>query len=598
MKLFSKLVFILGFFVFLCPSLFASKIVLNNEQDSFLLGKYIRFLEDKNRSVSIEDVLSGKFNKSFVQGEEDVIYLSYGNANYWLEFPTIQNLSEKKEWFIVMDNYFNFDFKNLSVYFVVADQVVDTIEIPSVKDYQLQKKFPLIFIPIPPELLENKDLKIFVHSDIYGYVVFPFSITNTKISTGIYKKTLLLGIFSGAVVLLLIYNLFIFISFGDKAYLFYISYLFFWLLAGIISLYKLEVLLGFYIIAKIRIFFWIFVMLSLIGYIYYFLETKKRFPSSIYPLGFLAILLISTAIINSTNTLLATKMISIEGVLLVLLGLWIGIVCYIRGCRQARFFLVGWVFFTFSILIWVLYIRGVLPYSPFVAHINLLGSLFEATFLSLALADRFYLLKLEKDEIYEKLKKANQQMIQAFGMTVEKRDPYTAGHQFRISKLSESIAKEMKLDGQYIESVKLSALIHDIGKIGVSSDLLVKKGKLKKKEFQEIQKHVLMGHDIIKNLDIPQEIKDGILHHHERLDGSGYPKGIIDKKISLIGKILAVADTVEAITNARPYRKALGLDAALKVIQEEKGKTHNIEAVEACLKVFEKGFIFPKYLKL
>ena len=148
-------------------------------------------------------------------------------------------------------------------------------------------------------------------------------------------------------------------------------------------------------------------------------------------------------------------------------------------------------------------------------------------------------------------------------MTVEKKDPYTAGHQFRVSKLAEAIAKEMNLEGQYVESVKLSALIHDIGKIGVSPRLLTKKQNLSKTEFKKIQQHVLMGYEIIENLDIPQEIKDGILHHHERLDGSGYPKGIKNEKISLIGKILAVADTVEAITNKRPYRRAVGLVTAL-----------------------------------
>ena len=159
--------------------------------------------------------------------------------------------------------------------------------------------------------------------------------------------------------------------------------------------------------------------------------------------------------------------------------------CYIRGCRQARFFLVGWSLFVLTTCCWLLYVLGVIPYSIIVAHIQLLGSFVEATFLSLALADRFYLLKIETDKIYERLKKANQQIIQAFGMTVEKKDPYTAGHQFRVSKLAEAIAKEMNLEGQYVESVKLSALIHDIGKIGVSPRLLTKKQNLSKTEFKK-----------------------------------------------------------------------------------------------------------------
>ena len=190
------------------------------------------------------------------------------------------------------------------------------------------------------------------------------------------------------------------------------------------------------------------------------------------------------------------------------------------------------------------------------------------------------------------LKKANVQMIQAFGTTVEKRDPYTAGHQFRVSNLAEAIAKQMKLEKHFIESVKLSALIHDIGKIGVAKSLLTKKKRLSDDEFQKIKNHVSIGYDIVKNLDIEQEIKDGILHHHERLDGSGYPLGIKKEQISLIGKILAVADTVEAIANARPYRTALGLGEAIKVIKKGRNKTYDKQIIKACLKVLKSGFHF------
>ena len=398
---------ILGFFIFFVPSVVAKEIVLDDEKDSIPLGKYIRFLEDKNKDISLKDVISGKLNKSFVQGKEDVIFLSYQDTNYWLEFPTIQNFSDKKEWFIFIDNYFSVSLKTISFYFVIQNQVAHKIEIPSVKEYQLQKKFPLISIPIPPELLENKDLKIFVHSNVYGLVSFPFSITNTKISNIAYKKVLVLSIFIGAMALLFIYNLFIFLSFRDKAYFFYIAYLFFGILAAAITLYKLETLLGLYIETEWRILGYIFVMLFLIGYSYYFLEIKKNFPSSKYLLGFLVILLIITSVIIPIKALLAHRIIAILGILNFLLILFVGIVCYIRGCRQARFFLVGWSLFVLTTCCWLLYVLGVIPYSIIVAHIQLLGSFVEATFLSLALADRFYLLKIETDKIYERLKKAN-----------------------------------------------------------------------------------------------------------------------------------------------------------------------------------------------
>ena len=248
--------------------------------------------------------------------------------------------------------------------------------------------------------------------------------------------------------------------------------------------------------------------------------------------------------------------------------------------------------YTLSIIVWAPYINGYIEHNFLLANIHILGSLIEATFLSFALVDRYYLLKQEIEMTYIRLKKANVQMIQAFGTTVEKRDPYTAGHQFRVSNLAEAIAKQMKLEKHFIESVKLSALIHDIGKIGVAKSLLTKKKRLSDDEFQKIKNHVSIGYDIVKNLDIEQEIKDGILHHHERLDGSGYPLGIKKEQISLIGKILAVADTVEAIANARPYRTALGLGEAIKVIKKGRNKTYDKQIIKACLKVLKSGFHF------
>ena len=150
----------------------------------------------------------------------------------------------------------------------------------------------------------------------------------------------------------------------------------------------------------------------------------------------------------------------------------------------------------------------------------------------------------------------------------------------------------MNLEKNFIESVKLSALIHDIGKIGISKNLLIKKNKLSSNEFQKIKKHVQIGYEIIENLDISQNIKDGILHHHERLDGSGYPNGIKKDKISLIGKILAVADTVEAVTNARPYRRSLGLKTAIEILKKGRNNIFDRQVVKACLIVLRSGFNF------
>lgn len=193
----------------------------------------------------------------------------------------------------------------------------------------------------------------------------------------------------------------------------------------------------------------------------------------------------------------------------------------------------------------------------------------------------------------ERTKQALTETILAIALTVEKRDPYTAGHQQRVAKLCEAIADEMALPEQAIEGLRLGALIHDIGKIYVPSEILNRPGKLSQVEFELIKTHSQVGFDIVKDVSFPWPVGEMILQHHEHLDGSGYPQGLKGEAIILEARILAVADAVEAIGSHRPYRPALGVDAALAEIEQQRGVKYDADVVDACLRVFrEKGFRF------
>ena len=175
----------------------------------------------------------------------------------------------------------------------------------------------------------------------------------------------------------------------------------------------------------------------------------------------------------------------------------------------------------------------------------------------------------------------------------ESKDPYTAGHQQRVSQLATAIARKMGLPEDRIEAIKFASLIHDIGKFIIPGEILSKPSKLSKTEFTLIKEHPKTGYNIIKDVEFPWEIASIILQHHERLDGSGYPMGLKDKEILLEAKILAVADVVEAMNSHRPYRPALGIDKALEEISMNKGKLYDSDAVDACIKLFkEDGFKF------
>lgn len=194
-------------------------------------------------------------------------------------------------------------------------------------------------------------------------------------------------------------------------------------------------------------------------------------------------------------------------------------------------------------------------------------------------------------ESYCKLQKALEGTIHALASTVEKRDPYTAGHQQRVSNLACAIANEMGLSEDKINGIRLVGFIHDLGKIYVPAEILNKPGQLTDVESKLIRTHAKVGFDILKKVEFPWPIAQVIIQHHERIDGSGYPSGISGKDILLEAKIIGVADAIEAIASHRPYRPSLGLDRALKEVSEKKGILYDHEVVNACLKLFnEKGY--------
>ncbi|MDO8786617.1 MAG: PAS domain S-box protein [Sulfuritalea sp.] len=197
--------------------------------------------------------------------------------------------------------------------------------------------------------------------------------------------------------------------------------------------------------------------------------------------------------------------------------------------------------------------------------------------------------RAEQQESAHKLEKALENTIQAIATTIETRDPYTAGHQQRVSRLAAAIAREMGLNQARVTGVQRGAEIHDIGKIYVPAEILNRPGKLSDIEFSMIKTHPQVGYDIIKDIEFPWPIAEMILQHHERLDGSGYPHGLTGNAISLEAKIIAVADVVEAMMNHRPYRPALGLDSALEAIDRGSGRLYDAAVVAACTRLLGSG---------
>ncbi|MDI6848377.1 MAG: HD domain-containing phosphohydrolase [Candidatus Saccharicenans sp.] len=196
----------------------------------------------------------------------------------------------------------------------------------------------------------------------------------------------------------------------------------------------------------------------------------------------------------------------------------------------------------------------------------------------------------ELNQTLEKLRKTMSATIQAISLTVESRDPYTAGHQRRVSDLARSIATRLLLPTEQIDEIRLAALVHDLGKISVPAEILNKPGRLNEHEYSLIKDHPRVGYEIIKTIDFPWPVAEIIYQHHERLDGSGYPLGLKNGQIHPMARILAVADVVEAMLSHRPYRSAFSPQEVIREITDNSGLTYDPPAVDACVDLLREKY--------
>ena len=204
----------------------------------------------------------------------------------------------------------------------------------------------------------------------------------------------------------------------------------------------------------------------------------------------------------------------------------------------------------------------------------------------------------ERKQAEEKLQQTLESLRKAFGATiqvmvsaVEMRDPYTAGHQIRSADLARAIATEMGLPQDKIDGIRMAGSIHDIGKLSIPAEILSKPTKLTEIEFSLIKEHSQSGYEMLKDVESPWPLAQIVYQHHERMDGSGYPRNLKGDEILMEARIMAVADVVEAMASHRPYRPGLGIDAALDEIEKNKGIFYDNAVADACLKLFrEKGY--------
>ena len=191
-------------------------------------------------------------------------------------------------------------------------------------------------------------------------------------------------------------------------------------------------------------------------------------------------------------------------------------------------------------------------------------------------------------ELYTKMRKMYLETIRALAAAIDAKDPYTKGHSEIVAETSVALAQELNLSGRDIENIEYTALLHDIGKIGIADSILGKKDSLTSQEFDKIKEHTIMGANIIEPIDFLKNSYWAIYHHHERYNGGGYPDGLKAKDIPLCARIIGVADAYDAMGSDRPYRKKLSKEKILKEFTEQSGKQFDPQIVNALMLILKR----------
>ncbi len=203
-------------------------------------------------------------------------------------------------------------------------------------------------------------------------------------------------------------------------------------------------------------------------------------------------------------------------------------------------------------------------------------------------------IELREHEVASRIEHAMLGTIDVVSRMMDLRDPYTSGHERRVGEVAAAIAAEMGLDADTQRGLRVAGNLHDVGKITVPAEILSKPGKLSALEFEMIKGHAELGYQVLKDIDFPWPVAEVAYQHHERIDGSGYPRGLKGDAILIDARIMAVADVVEAMSSHRPYREGMGIDKAVADIERGRGTIYDAKVADACVRLFrDKGYSIP-----
>ncbi|MFD2445280.1 7TM diverse intracellular signaling domain-containing protein [Bacillus sp. CGMCC 1.16607] len=582
-------------FIFLLIVMFYSKncfattpFVLTNKTTE-IKPNQVLFLEDKNGTFTLDEVVS-KYKDKFHATTTNVPSFGYTSSVYWLSF-TVRNQSTKKDWMLEIDSP---PLDYLSLY--LPNDNGEFTEIKSGDLYPFsQREVQARSFVFDLHVNQGEEKTYFIRAETEGAMKIPISVWDEHaFFSHNEKQTAIHFVYYGIVLVMAIYNFFLFIFLRNKSYVYYSLFSFSFMFIPMTNLGDAYQWLWpnqpWWNNRSIVFFLALSALLSCV-FVMKFLSTKEMLPRIHKILKvFIVVQLITIAILLLWSYPIALNIVFVTSVLHGPLFLFIGIASWRRKYFLAKYFLLAWVVFLIANSISMLNDAGVIPDSFLTEYILFLGSSSELILFSLGLSSQVDRIRREKEQLNLEMEDTQREIVFTMGEVIEARSKETSNHVKRVAEYSAIIAEAIGISREEVEKLKVASPMHDIGKVGIPDSILHKPGKLSLEEFAVIKSHTTIGYDMLKHStrDILKLAAIIAHQHHEKFNGTGYPQGLKGEEINIYARITAIADVFDALGSSRSYKNAWDLNAILSLFDEEKGKHFDPVLIDTFLENLDK----------
>ncbi|MDH5560460.1 MAG: HD domain-containing protein [Deltaproteobacteria bacterium] len=575
--------------------------VITPETHQYHLAKHLEILRDPEGLMSFEEVRQAHKKGLFQPNQSDYPNLGFTSDTFWARFELYNPGEVETKWFMEYD-YSKID--NLDVYQISHDG--------KIKKSISGDSFPLSSREVKNRnFLFNVELKPQETKEIYIRI---FSRDTVEIPLILWDKEtfhhanqnaqLFFGLFYGLMMVMIVYNLILYLLIRESVYLYYVaSVVSFTLFSMTLTGFAFEYLWPeFPVWAKnSRPFFVGLCGATIARFSQTFLVTKTNLPRWDKAISFFIALSILCSVLALFGffRISMTLVVAVSGVEAVL-GLIVGVLRFRQGYFPARLYILGWSFFLIGAIAFCFKAVGIAPAVFMIRYGMQFGFVIEVVVMAASLADRVNYIRLELEGLNKRLIETRKEILTRLGIAAEYRDNETGSHILRVSNYARLLGIRAGLSDQDVEKLFTAAPMHDVGKIGIPDQILFKTDKLDPDERTVMETHTDIGSKILGGIqsDLMETASRIAITHHEKWNGQGYPRGLSGYEIPLFGRIVAIVDVFDALVTTRPYKKAWSVERAVEFLKDEAGSHFDPNLVALFLdilpKVLEVRELYPE----